>query len=207
MNFKNYDILSNLILGYILLVALLPIFNLAFELESSVAYLAIAYVIGYMVNAIGSWIEGFYYCTIGGKPSDIYLTPVNNQKKNKGHSKIKFYHSEEVVRMLKEELKEDSPSTGKMFSTAMQYSNSDNSTRVPDFNAQYAFSRSLLTTMIILSLIVLIQYGCELISSWFILVPLFISWYRYKDRAYYYAREVLLVYLHKKKQADRATNL
>ena len=131
---------------------------------------------------------------------------MNNQKKNKGHSKIKFYHSEEVVRMLKEELKEDSPSTGKMFSTAMQYSNSDNSTRVPDFNAQYAFSRSLLTTMIIVSFILLVQYYTQFIA-WFILIPLFISWYRYKDRDYYYAREVLLVYLHKKKQAEIATNL
>lgn len=197
MNFKYYDILSNLILGNILLVALLPMFNLSLELDSSIACLAIAYVIGYMVNAIGSWIEGFYYCTIGGKPSDIYLTPMNNQKKSKGHSKIKFYHTEEVVRMLKEELKEENPSLGKMFSTAMQYSNSDNSTRVPDFNAQYVFARTLLTTMIILSPLILIQYHFEL-KAWLILLPCFISWSRYRDRAYYYAREVLIEYFNKK---------
>lgn len=206
MNFKNYDILSNLVLGYILLMALLPMIGLTYDWEASIAYLSIAYVIGYMVNAIGSWLEGFYYWTIGGKPSDVLLMPKNVRKKCNGHSKIKFYHTDEAIRMIKDELQDENASTGKMFLVAMRYSNSDESTRVPDFNAQYAFARSLLTTMIIVSFILLVQYYTQFIA-WFILIPLFISWYRYKDRAYYYAREVLLVYLHKKKQADRATNL
>lgn len=198
MNFKNYDILSNLILGYILLMALLPMLGISFEWKASIAYLAIAYVIGYMINAIGSWIEGLYYITIGGKPSDFFLTPLDKRKKCHGHSKIKFYHTDEVIRMIKDELNEENASTGKMFSLAMRYSNSDESTRVPDFNAQYAFARSLLTTMIILTPIILIQFHFAL-KAWFILLPLFISWYRYKDRAYYYAREVLSAYLHNKK--------
>lgn len=198
MNFKYYDILSNLILGNILLVALLPMFNLSLELDSSIACLAIAYVIGYMVNAIGSWIEGFYYWTIGGKPSNIFLTPQNKRGKGCGHSRIKFHHTDEVAYMLKEELKDKNASSDKMFTTAKQYSISDNLTRVPEFNAQYAFSRSFLTTMIILTLILLFQFGSEL-RTWFVFVPLFISWYRYKDSAYYYAREVLTTYLYKNK--------
>lgn len=198
MNFKNYDILSNLVLGYILLVALLPMAGLTFEWKASIAYLAIAYVIGYMINAIGSWIEGFYYKTIGGKPSDFFLTPSDKREKNSGHSRIKFYHTDEVIRMLKDELKDENASTGKMFAVAMRYTNADETTRVPDFNAQYAFARSLLTTMIILTPIVITQYGVSS-KAWLVLVPLFISWYRYKDRAYYYAREVLLAYLQKKK--------
>lgn len=198
MNFKNYDILSNLILGYILLVALLPMAGLTFEWKASIAYLAIAYVIGYMINAIGSWIEGFYYKTIGGKPSDFFLTPSDKREKNSGHSRIKFYHTDEVIRMLKDELKDENASTGKMFAVAMRYTNADETTRVPDLNAQYAFARSLLTTMIILTPIVITQYGVSS-KAWLVLVPLFISWYRYKDRAYYYAREVLLAYLQKKK--------
>lgn len=198
MNLKNYDILSNLVLGYILLVALLPMAGLTFEWKASIAYLAIAYVIGYMINAIGSWIEGFYYKTIGGKPSDFFLTPSDKREKNSGHSRIKFYHTDEVIRMLKDELKDENASTGKMFAVAMRYTNADETTRVPDFNAQYAFSRSLLTTMIILTPIVIAQYGVSS-KAWLVLVPLFISWYRYNDRAYYYAREVLLAYLQKKK--------
>lgn len=199
MNFRNYDILSNLVLGYILLLALLPMVGLTFEWKASIAYLAIAYVIGYMVNAIGSWIEGFYYMTIGGKPSDFFLTPSDKKKKYSGHSRIKFYHTDEVIRMLKDELKDENASTGKMFAVAMRYSNSDETTRVPDFNAQYAFARSLLTIMTILSPIVIFHFGISS-KAWFVLVPLFISWYRYKDRAYYFAREVLSAYLQKKKQ-------
>ena len=197
MNFKNYDILSNLVLGYILLMALLPLIGLTFEWKASIAYLSIAYVVGYMLNAIGSWVEGFYYWTIGGKPSDVLLTMEMNRKKCSGHSRVKFYQAEAVIQSLKAELKDDNASTGKMFALAMQYSNSDEKTRVPDFNAQYAFARTLLTTMIILSPLILIQYDFEL-KAWLILLPLFISWYRYKDRAYYYAREVLIEYFNKK---------
>lgn len=197
MNFKNYDILSNLILGYILLMALLPMLGISFEWKASIAYLAIAYVIGYMINAIGSWIEGFYFWTIGGKPSDVLLLPINQRKKCSGHSRIIFYQVDEVTKMLKHELNDENASTGKMFSLAMLYSNSDEKTRVPDFNAQYAFARTLLTTVIILSPIILIQYHFEL-KAWLIILPLFISWYRYKDRAYYYAREVLIQYFKKK---------
>ena len=201
MNFKNYDILSNIVLGYILLMAILPMVGLAFEWKASIAYLAIAYVIGYMVNAIGSWIEGFYYKTIGGKPSDFFLTPADKRKRFSGHSRIKFYHTDEIIRMLKDELNDENASTNKMFALAMRYSNSDETTRVPDFNAQYAFARSLLTTMIILTPIVIIQFGI-LSKAWIVLVPLFISWYRYKDRAYYYAREVLSTYLQKRNNTN-----
>lgn len=201
MNFKNYDILSNLVLGYILLMALLPMVGLEFEWKASIAYLAIAYVIGYMVNAIGSWIEGFYYMTIGGKPSDFFLTPADKREKNSGHSRIKFYHTDEIIRMLKDELNDENASTNKMFALAMRYSNSEETTRVPDFNAQYAFARSLLTTMIILTPIVIIQFGISS-KAWLVLVPLFISWYRYKDRAYYYAREVLSAYFQKRNNTN-----
>ena len=87
----------------------------------------------------------------------------------------------------------------------MSYSNSDSSTRVPDFNAQYAFSRALLTTVIILGVI----WGFQLYNElwyWFILIILlYLSYRRCKERGYYYAREVLIEYLHNKEIEKKNT--
>ena len=81
----------------------------------------------------------------------------------------------------------------------MRYSNGQSS-RVDDFNAMYAFSRSLLTTLLIGTIILLIniyhdwRYYVALIPS------LIIVWLRCKQRAYHYSREVLNFYLKSKNQ-------
>ncbi|MBD0331399.1 MAG: hypothetical protein ICV66_01975 [Chitinophagaceae bacterium] len=79
----------------------------------------------------------------------------------------------------------------------MRYANGLNS-RVDDFNAMYAFSRSLLTTLLVGTVVLLIdnynnwRYYAVLIPS------LIVVWLRCKQRGYYYAREVLNVYLKSK---------
>jgi hypothetical protein len=72
--------------------------------------------------------------------------------------------------------------------------------RIEDFNAMYAFSRSLLTTALIGSAILLFQHRTEW-QYYVLLLPLvFITWLRCKQRGYYYAREVLNEYLKKEAQ-------
>lgn len=185
-------------MGYIILMAGLSLFSIPFNKDWSIPYLAIAYVIGYLVNSLGSMIEDSYYFLIGGMPSDKLLS-IDENKEYTGIDKVRFYYAKETIALLQEEIGNPNASTAKMFAKAMPYSDSDTSTRVPDFNAQYAFSRTLLTTMIMVCLM-LIPQNYDNIEYWFLLIPLYITGRRYKERGYYYAREVLKVYYHKKTQ-------
>lgn len=197
MNFKYYDLMSSLVSGVLVAVSINIIFDLEFDYDT-LPLMAVAYVIGYFINAISSLFEKFYYWTMGGMPSEILLTPVCGQAFT-GSKKVKFYEVNKVVELLKEELQDTNASLGKMFGRAMSYSNDDEKTRVPDFNAQYAFSRVILTTSLILSALWLSHYYDEWWMWILVILVVVLSWRRCKERGYYYAREVLTVYLRKKR--------
>jgi hypothetical protein len=195
MNFRYYDLMSSLISGVLVAVSINIIFDLGFDYDA-VPLMAVAYVIGYFVNAVSAILENLYFWTMGGKPSDVLLTPVNYRPYT-GYERIKFYETDHVINLLKIELNDDNPSLGKMFGRAMAYSNDDEDTRVPDFNAQYAFSRVILTTSLILSVLWLSNYY---VVWWMWILAIFavyMSWRRCKERGFYYAREVLTVYIKK----------
>lgn len=199
MDIKYYDLLSTTIIG----VTIVAIFNYLFfeniEIDG-VVYLALGYLAGYFINAIGSLLEGFYYKTIKGMPSDVFLTLVKDQNWT-GCKRIRFYETERVIEILKKDLNDPKASSKKMFGCAMRKVNSCENSRVPVFNAQYAWSRSILTTMSIVGLGCAFRFYNEWIFWPVIIILLIISWNRFKERAYYYAREVLNEYL---KQADNA---
>lgn len=200
MNFKYYDIMSSLVSGVIISVSLNLVFDLGYTYDA-VPLIAVAYVIGYFINGLSSLLEKTYYKTMGGMPSDILLTQIERQNYT-GFKRVKFYEASEAIEMLKTELNDSNASKGKMFGRAMSYSNNDEKTRVPDFNAQYAFSRVILTTSLLLSVLWLSKYYME---WWMWLVAVFIvymSWRRCKERGYYYAREVLTAYLRKKRDVN-----
>lgn len=81
----------------------------------------------------------------------------------------------------------------------MRMVNGDKNSRVPDFNAQYALSRTVLTTTLLAVVLLAFRfYDCWLF--WVVgILLLLISWNRFKERAYYYAREVLNEYMKKTK--------
>lgn len=162
MNFKYYDIMSSLVSGVIISVSLNLVFDLGYTYDA-VPLIAVAYVIGYFINGLSSLLEKTYYKTMGGMPSDILLTQIEGQNYT-GFKRVKFYEASEAIEMLKTELNDSNASKGKMFGRAMSYSNNDEKTRVPDFNAQYAFSRVILTTSLLLSVLWLSKYyrngGC-----------------------------------------------
>lgn len=81
----------------------------------------------------------------------------------------------------------------------MRAVNGDEKSRVADFNAQYALSRTILTTVLISTILIIVLYPCFW-QSYLTIAILLICWNRYKERAYYYAREVLNEYLKKNKQ-------
>jgi hypothetical protein len=192
MNFKIYDVLSSLIPGFILLMAVLELFKLPFNKEMVVPYTAFAFLLGYLINTISSWLEDFYFLTWKGKPSDRLLN---------GHDiwKVRFYQSQRVKSLLKDESKNDKPTTDELFSIAMRYANQKDS-RVEDFNATYAFSRSILTTVVIGGIFILVR-NYDSLNYYLLIIPtLLVVWLRCKQRGYYYAREVLNVYLKLKNQ-------
>lgn len=192
MNFKIYDVLSSLVPGFLLLMAILELFNLSFNKEMIVPYTALAFLLGYLINAISSWLEDLYYLTWMGKPSDCLLTGQDIWK-------VRFYHSQRVRELLKAEAQNEKSTNDELFSIAMLYANQKDS-RVEDFNATYAFSRSILTTVLIGGVFLLIRNYNDWTYYLMIIPVLLVVWLRCKQRGYYYAREVLNVYLKIKNQ-------
>ena len=193
MNFKYYDLLSNLTVGIVVLYAVWQILFTDILMNDWFVVPA-GYVVGYFLNAFSSFIEPFLYKTICGVPSDILLTPIPG-KKWTGIRKVRFYFANEAVSALREDTKDENADTKKMFGYAMRMVNSNKDCRVPDFNGQYALSRVILTAVLIIVVLIEIQYA-NIWYSWPISISvLLMAWNRFRERAYYYAREVLNEYL------------
>lgn len=190
MNFKYYDVLSLLVPGFIIYQLILLVVQNVPEIDT-VPSLAIAFVIGYFVNAISSWAENILYFTFGGKPSIKLL-------KGKGIRKVKFHEKEAVLKLLKQET-ENSSDENRLFAVAMRYANQSENERVANFNSIYAFSRVLLLTLIISFCMLVFKFYDNYIL-YLIMIPLIIiTWQRCKERSYYYAKEVLETFLVLKK--------
>lgn len=193
MSFKYYDLLSKLIVGMVASYAILFIFFPDLELSEWII-LPAGYVVGYFLDALSSFIEPALNRTICGKPSTVLLTPILGQKWT-GIKKVKFFFSEEAVKCLKIDTGDEDASTEKMFSYAKQMVNANKECRVQDFNGHYALSRVILTTVIIAVVVAEIWYCCVWYSWLISLATLLLAWNRFRERGYYYAREVLNEYL------------
>ncbi len=191
MNFKYYDLLSHLVPGVIVYGVGLYAFDVPYNEVDAVPALALAYCVGYLVNAVSSWSESFFYWSWGGSPSNRLLD-------GKGTRKVKFYEFEKAKRLLRDEIKKESASNDEIFKIALRLTASNEKSRVQDFNASFGFSRTILTAAIICSGFLFWKRSfnfSEIIGVSFILV---ILWQRSKDRGYYFAREVLNTYLNQK---------
>ena len=191
MQFKAYDIFSSLIPGFLILFSLFQFLGISYDKDLIVPYTAGAFLLGYVINTISSWLEDFYFFTWGGKPS-------NNLLQGKDIWKVRFYSHVKVTELLNLESSNPNASYDELFSIAMREANTKKDPRVEDFNALYAFSRVLLTTVLIATFLIASRFY----SNWqFYCVSfpiLFIIWLRAKQRGYYYSKEVLNVYLKSK---------
>ena len=204
MSFKYYDTLSTLISGCVLVLILSFVLGKDSSNINPILLLALAYSMGYVLNAVSGLLEPFYFWTMGGRPSDKLLTPPSKccicqkTKDYTGYGRIRFYQYEKVANMLRSELEDPVANPKKMFGKAMSYSNSNSDTRVPDFNAQYAFSRVMLTLSLVVGIILAFDYYCYW-WYWLILgTTIILLWNRCKERGYYYAKEVLIKYMKNK---------
>lgn len=195
MEFSYYDLLSRIIIGYFTLMASLYAFDISYNEDYSIAYIAAAFVVGYFINAVSSLLESFWFWTIGGKPSDKLLT-INKTKKYTGISKVRLYNATAIIERLKKDAYSKSPSTMELFSIAKRACNGDKDCRIPVFSAQYAFSRVLLTAFTIVTLFLLGSHYDDW-RYYLLIIPWLVFWNRFKERGYYYAREVLNEYIKK----------
>jgi hypothetical protein len=187
MTFKTYDILSSLVPGFIITLVILRIKDIPFDKDYTVAYTAIAFLMGYLANTIGSWLEDIFYFIWGGKPS-------SNLLEGKSIWKVKIFNATTIKTHLALKTSNTNPSNDELFSIAKKHTNGQKDTRIDDFNALYAFSRTLLTTGIICGAIILSEHWKDWRYYSVVLPMVFVLWLRCKQRGYYYALEVLNVY-------------
>jgi hypothetical protein len=219
MQFKLFDILSSIIPGAISLICILVLcFYDTFDIQAlnnippiikdimvliTSSFIIMSYVTGYLINAIGSWIEPLLWKMWNGRPTQILFTK-NQQKIGIGSE------SESILKWLK------SMSTNKTIQdaeleklTANDYIeifqiaknlvfSSDNITRksrIEDFNNSYVFSRNILVTFIFAGFTALYLYiyvGIRIRFFFIALIATIIIWRRTKERAIYYTREILV---------------
>ena len=188
MKFKFYDILAHLIPGFIIYLVYLEFASEVFDPDFVVPATAIAFALGYFVNALASWLENFYCWTWGGKPSNRLLD-------GKDIWKVRFYEHKKVKLMLQKEAGDVCKKNDVLFNLAMKYATPEVNSRVSDFNANYAFSRVILTTVLITSGVMIFLYY-DSYEVYFCSISFIITaWYRCKQRGYYFVREVFRTYL------------
>lgn len=191
MNFTVYEVISHLVPGYIIIFLLRGQFGIEIKDMGNLAFLALAYGIGFIVQTLASWAEDLLYLTWGGKPSNQLLN-------GKDMWKVKFYSWQKAKELLEKEALESgltNLTTDSLFEIAMRKVYAQKYDRVNNFNSIYAFSRSL-TLAFFVSAILTLAFQSRNIKLVFILLILtLVTWYRTKQRGFYYAKEVLNMYI------------
>ena len=199
MNFRLYDILTVLVQGVLVTGTALFLYSPNSLEEANGLYLtAIAFFIGYLINALGSWLEGSYRWLVGGKPSSTIFHPQKG-KEYSGAGKVRFYQVDIVSKLLCNDcnVEEVKGNEEMLFSHAMHIAERSDNKRIQDFSATYAMSRSFLTAAIALMLLIIARFPCCWYSYLSIIIVV-VCLFRFRDSNYYYVREVLKTYLHQR---------
>lgn len=199
MNFRLYDILAMLVQGILVTgTALFLFYPDCLNGANSLYLTAVAFFIGYIINALGSWLEEFYRWLVGGKPSTAIFHPKKG-KNYSGSGRVRFYQVDIVSQLLCKDCNVDEVKGNEeiLFSHAKNIAEKSDNKRIQEFNATYAMSRSFLTAAIILMFLIIVRFPCCLYSYLSILIVV-VCLFRLRDFNYYYVREVLTTYLHQR---------
>lgn len=191
MNFTIYEIISHLVPGYIIIFFLRQELGIELKDLGNPGILALAFALGFVVQTLASWFEDILYFTWGGKPSNQLLD-------GKDMWKVRFYSSSEVKSILKEEAQKNGQTNfnnDALFEIAQRRVNSQKHERVTSFNANYAFARTMVLAFLLVLVKNIINLTFNLKLTLIIAAFLVVSWYRAKQRGFYFAREVLNMYL------------
>ena len=204
MVFRIYDILSSLIHGVICLGTAMQLFGWSFQDYGAMYFAALSFCIGYLINTIGSWLHKPLLSSLGGMPTK-HLLRKQKVKTYAGISSIPFYFSEELVDALKKDLQVDSIIDDKFSELMQQVARQGENIRIKDFNCSYAFSRSMLISSLIISALLIYNFPCIWQTYLILIVPI-ICYCRCKNRAFHYAKEVAMEYLHTRRTQETDNN-
>lgn len=189
MKFSLYNVLSSLLHGFVLLYVILCVFEIGINDKAILFYTAIAYLLGFFINTLSSWVEPLYFLCWGGKPSNKLLD-------NSGRfTNIRLYQADIIKdRLIKDAgNKTQKPNNDCLFSIAKRKAGETN--RISDLNGMYAFSRGLLTMSFILSALLISKFYSCWWSYAACIIAIIILNIRSRQFAYYYSREVYTTYL------------
>jgi hypothetical protein len=202
--FDYYDLLGIVIPG-VLLTYWLPIcYPHAVTMAAAagfpasidfVGFAAVAFFVGQLTQALASFLEPVLYWTFGGRPSDQAL------QAGLGERYVPADAGTRIRAQLAEVAGRDATDRA-LFLEAMRRANAAGNPRVERFNALFAYHRALMV-VVAAALILLAtstQWGAATkwssarIAAWLVALSLILLllWFRTKQRAFYYAREVLI---------------
>ena len=188
MSFKYYDLLSNLVPGLLIMGVVNICFGDKIPHISEIILLAMSFIVGYLNNTISSWLEGFYRFLWGGNPINAFFNGT-------GIFKVPFFKGDEAKKILSGTVTTKNPSDIELFTEAMRIANDNSTSRLEDFNSMYAFSRAVLTALIISGGMVIYTYYQSMYAYLGFIFLFLISLIRCKQRNGYYVREVLNIVL------------
>ena len=207
-----YDILGVVVPGTVSMGGLLVLLHWAGiqlplpVLPSSIAFflvIVVALFVGNLVQSIASFLEPLYFWTWGGNPSDELL---NGRTSFRG---ISAGDGRRIAGLLRSraqdsdrEEEHEQPSAARLFFYANALVNRKKLGRAAAFNALYAYHRALLTMSMLLFLsdlgLCIHQWVTRgepprelLIGLGILAAVVVLSWFRAKQRGYYFVREVL----------------
>lgn len=203
--FDIYDIVTSLLHGTLFLGASIVLFpqvmNVVHPLEISevvlsAMFISVAYFLGQAITSISSLLQPFLFWTWGGKPSRIAFSGRFPEK----------YLSADLINFAKKALQKTSEkvlSDAALFNIAMGIARKAEGSLSERHNQMYAYNRATLCNLILLLGLFIVScfHGfCRnfggikivVVLSCFALL-LVLHWYRAKQRAFYYVREVIVV--------------
>ncbi len=229
MQFKIFDILSSIIPGALVLCCLFLTSNAylldAHWIEAKISiykdvstiltaiFIVASYLAGYVVHAIGSWIEPLLWKTWGGRPSQILFSDESSRlglgsEKLAILSWLKTKSSDARLSTLENgEFKADDFRRLFQIAKNLAFANSGSNfkSRIEEFNNIYIFSRNILIAFCFAffcsSTLVFYQI---LTLKWVVasLSIVIIVWWRARDRAIYYSREILVAAYYGQKEVE-----
>lgn len=201
--FELYDILAVLIPGSIVLglvcvtfPALVSRFSTARfpEAFAIICLIALAVVVGHLIQAIGSIFEPFLYWTWGGHPSERAL------QKGLGDRYLPLDTAQRIRAKLAGVVGARA-SDRSLFLYAMQKAETSGNSRVAKFNGLFAYHRAVLMLITIGLGVLLSSMKWGALRQWPLsekleivlagAVILIVIWFRAKQRGFYYVREVI----------------
>lgn len=198
-----YEVMGVLVPGSLLVLLLPTVFpGLAVALNAAVfpeafkviALTALAIFVGQVVLALGSLVEPLLFRTFGGRPSDLVFS----------HG-LKGYVLPDAATRIKARLTDacgEEVTDHSLFHYAAHLAGTAKESRVPRFNALYAYHRSLVVLLVVAlialgvsavwgaaSALTVVQLTLAVLG---LALLLWLFWYRTRQRACYYVRDVLL---------------